>query len=286
MEQGKTEINGPHQGAWVDTPTGEDWFIHFQDKEAYGRIVHLQPMKWVNDWPVIGADPDRNGTGEPVIIYKKPMTGKTFPKQVPATSDEFNGPTLGLQWQWQANPQATWSFLTSQGTLRLYSQKTPDSARNYWDVPNLLLQKFPAEEFMMTTRMVFKPNAKLENERAGIIVMGQSYASLLLRSGKTGPVLVSSVCMDAAKGKSENETAIVAVPDGVVHLRVIVERGGLCTFGYSIDGKKYTMIPGKFKAEPGRWIGAKTGLFCTRATQINDSGYADFDWFRVEPIKK
>lgn len=54
MDQGKSAINGPHQGAWVSTPQGEDWFFHFQDKDAYGRVVHLQPMKWINDWPVIG----------------------------------------------------------------------------------------------------------------------------------------------------------------------------------------------------------------------------------------
>ena len=56
MAQGKTTINGPHQGGWVDTNTGESWFVHFQDKGAYGRVIHLNPMMWVNDWPVIGVD--------------------------------------------------------------------------------------------------------------------------------------------------------------------------------------------------------------------------------------
>jgi len=76
MDQGKSSINGPHQGAWVQTQTGEDWFFHFQDKGAYGRIVHLQPMKWVKDWPVIGIDKDGDGTGEPVMTCKKPNVGK------------------------------------------------------------------------------------------------------------------------------------------------------------------------------------------------------------------
>ena len=63
MAQGNTDVNGPHQGAWVDTPTGEDWFLHFQDVGAYGRLVHLQPMRWVDDWPVIGIDDDGDGCG-------------------------------------------------------------------------------------------------------------------------------------------------------------------------------------------------------------------------------
>ena len=72
MDQGNTSINGPHQGAWVDTKTGEHWFLHFQDKDAYGRVVHLQPMKWINDWPVIGEDKDGDGCGTPYSTYKKP----------------------------------------------------------------------------------------------------------------------------------------------------------------------------------------------------------------------
>jgi beta-xylosidase len=79
MDQGTTSINGPHQGAWVTTQTGEDWFLHFQDKDAYGRVVHLQPMKWINEWPVIGVDKDGDGKGEPVLINKKPNVGKQYP---------------------------------------------------------------------------------------------------------------------------------------------------------------------------------------------------------------
>ena len=110
LEQGSTNINGPHQGAWVTTQTGEDWFLHFQDRYAYGRIVHLQPMKWENDWPVMGEDYDGNGIGEPVATYKKPNVGKSYPVQVPQTSDEFDDTTLGLQWQWQSNFKDSWVY--------------------------------------------------------------------------------------------------------------------------------------------------------------------------------
>jgi len=79
LEQGNTKINGPHQGAWVQTVSGEDWFFHFQDKGAYGRIVHLQPMKWQDNWPVTGVDKDKNDVGEPVASYKKPNVGTTYP---------------------------------------------------------------------------------------------------------------------------------------------------------------------------------------------------------------
>ena len=286
MDQGSTPVNGPHQGAWVDTKTGEDWFLHFQDKGPYGRVVHLQPMKWINDWPVIGVDKDADGKGEPVLVYKKPNVGKIYPVSSPQESDEFNDNKIGLQWQWMANSKATWSFAnSSNGSLRLFADQLPDSAGNLWFAPNVLLQKLPAEEFMATTKMTFKPNARLENEEAGLTMMGFSYASITLKSKKDGIYLVYTVCKDANKEKPESETVITKVADGNIYLRIKVIKGAACKFSYSLDGKEFTDAGEEFKAEVGRWIGAKIGIFCTRETQINDSGYADFDWFRVEQIQ-
>ena len=148
LAQGKTNINGPHQGAWIETQTRESWFIHFQDRGAFGRIVHLQPTRWVGDWPVIGVDADGDGTGEPVLHHRKPNVGKIAPTVSPRESDEFNEDRLGLQWQWHANPQTNWAFASrAYGFLRLFALTAPDEAKNLWGVPNLLLQKFPAASF-------------------------------------------------------------------------------------------------------------------------------------------
>ena len=286
MDQGKSTTNGPHQGAWVNTQTGEDWFLHFQDKGVYGRVVHLQPMKWVSDWPVIGIDNDGDGKGEPVSVYKKPNVGKTWSIETPADSDEFTDSELGKQWQWQANPKSTWSFLNpAKGSLRLYSDKFPDSVRNLFEAPNVLLQKFPCEIFMVTTKLSFKPNTRVDNEKAGLTVMGFSYANLALKNTKEGINLVYTVCKDAVKGKTETEKIIKKINDGMIYLRVKVSAGGKCNFSYSTDGQSFTDIEDSFQAETSRWIGAKIGLFCTRTSQINDSGYVDIDWFRVEPVQ-
>ncbi len=86
MDQGKTAINGPHQGAWVELKSGESWFIHFQDRAAFGRIVHLQPVAWRDDWPVIGVDADGDGKGEPVLSYRKPNVGREYPSGRKCTS--------------------------------------------------------------------------------------------------------------------------------------------------------------------------------------------------------
>jgi len=287
MDQGSTNINGPHQGAWVTTQTGENWFLHFQDKGAYGRVVHLQPMKWINDWPVIGIDKNGDGKGEPVMTYKKPNVGKTYPIETPAESDEFNGSSLGLQWQWMTNPKPNWYYLNAvNNSLRLYAQQIPDSAQNLWQVPNVLLQKFPAEKFMITTKMNFHPNEKVENERAGLTIMGLSYSSLFLKNMKGKIFLVYGVCKNADKGNKETEKVISEVKDGLFFLRVKVNDGAECRYSYSFDGNSYTDIDEKFTVEKGRWIGAKAGIFCVGESQTNDAGSADFDWFRVEPWAK
>ena len=240
-------------------------------------------MKWVNDWPVIGIDKDGDGKGEPVLTYKKPNVGKTYAVQTPAESDEFNDGTLGLQWQWMANPKGIWAFpFPAKGVLRLYSDKLPDSAANLWGAPNVLLQKFPAEEFMATTKMTFSPNEKLEAEKAGLVVMGFSYAGLALKKEKDNIKLVYTLGEDAEGGKKEIEKEVLKVNGNTIYLRVMVSKGGQCRFAYSLDGQQYTNTGEIFTAQVGRWKGAKVGLFCTREGQTNDSGYANFDWFRIE----
>ncbi|WP_443944922.1 glycoside hydrolase 43 family protein [Pedobacter sp. AW1-32] len=281
MDQGKSDVNGPHQGAWVTTQTGEDWFLHFQDKDAYGRVVHLQPMKWMNNWPVIGADENNSGKGTPVSVYKKPNVGKTYPIQTPADNDEFSTAQLGLQWQWQANPQPTWLFTdAAAGILKLYTAKIPDEAKNLWDVPNLLMQKFPADEFTTTTKLTFKPNPKLENEKAGLVVMGRSYAQVGLQSKKDGVYLIFGIGQNADKGKAENTKEITRLKSNTVFLKVKVSAGAKCQFSYSEDGTNFTPVGEEFQAVAGQWIGAKIGLFAIRDSQTNDAGIAEFDWFR------
>ena len=106
----------------MDTPGGEDWFLHFQDVGSAGRIIHLQPMHWEDDWPVIGVNEDENGCGEPVAVYRKPDVGVSCPIDAPDDSDFFAEKKLGLQWQWNANPAEGWYALDG-GCLRLYAQK-------------------------------------------------------------------------------------------------------------------------------------------------------------------
>ena len=214
MAQGSSEINGPHQGAWVDAPNGEHWFLHFQDKDAYGRVVHLQPMVWTSEgWPVIGEDKDGDGVGEPVARYRKPALKSSGVFQ-PAESDSFTSTALGLQWQWHGVPSPYWYYIDSAakethtngiGALRLYSVDQAEGWKNLGDSPNLLLQKTPADKFTVTAKVRFIPNPALKErgESCGLVLMGQDYAALKMTDTPEGVVLQYVECKDALNGSDE-----------------------------------------------------------------------------------
>lgn len=282
LEQGTTPINGPHQGAWIETPSGQSWFIHFQDRGAYGRVVHLQPLTWQNDWPLMGRHNAKSNKQEPVLTYQKPDIAPQHPIREPLTNDEFNSDILGLQWQWQANPQMTWYALLPQTQyLRLFPQTLPPKGVNLWDAGNLLLQKFPSPDFTATTKVTFVP--KGPGKRAGLVITGKDYACLSMTEKDDALILAHIVCRNADKGHDEQIIEEVKLTNNTVYLRVNVSSpDAQCEFSYSLDGQQFSRLGKTFDAVSGRWTGAKVGLFCMRTPESHASGHADFDWFRIE----
>ena len=292
MAQGKTDINGPHQGGWVDTPAGESWFLHFQDKGAYGRVLHLNPMKWVNDWPVIGVDRDGDGCGDPVSRYRKPKTDKTYPIETPVESDEFDTRKLGLQWEWHANYQDVFGFTTNMGYARIYGHELSSHFKNFWEVPNLLMQKFPAEEFTATAKL--KVSAKDDGQLSGLIVMGWDYSWIGVEKQGEKFLLKQAICKDAEQGNLEQVSTLAVLEpskkfeaglfpnfEREIYIRVRVGKEAYCRFSYSLDGKKFTEAGTLFKARQGKWIGAKVGMFSV-TPHGKERGWVDVNWFHVE----
>lgn len=247
LAQGKSDVNGPHQGAWVHTAFGEDWFLHFQDKGCYGRVVHLQPVEWRDNWPVMGIDKDGDYCGDPVKTYRKPKTSKAWPIQNPVESDEFNQPLLGKQWQWHANYNQFFGMPTSFGTFRVYNHKLSENFVNLWEVPNLLLQKTPADKFTATAKV--RVTAKDQNQFGGLIMMGLDYSAIVVKRVGDEFELQQITCLKADKGKPEKVNVIAKLkPTEVdkidyqpaihedIYLRMMVN-DGICNFAYSLDGK-------------------------------------------------
>jgi beta-xylosidase len=262
LAQGMTEINGPHQGALVDTPDGGWWFVHFQDADVYGRITHLQPVRWHDGWPVIGAN------GEPVSRHAKPFVAAVQKISAPQTGDEFDSPRLGLQWQWHANHRDDWLSLAARpGWLRLFPQTAAASLN---EQPNLLLQKFPSRSFSAETVLELAP-AQI-GEEAGLVVAGESFAALGVESdGKLNRIFFRT---------DDKKQILFEIKSRAVKLRVQVRDGGGCIFSFADDGD-FVSIPEIFQASKGSWIGAKLGLYGLKRNEAARFGHADFDYFRL-----
>ena len=294
LAQGKTNINGPHQGGWVHTKYGEDWFLHFQDKEAYGRVVHLNPVDWSTGWPIMGQK------GEPVSTYRKPKSASSVIVN-PVESDEFNVPTLGKQWQWQANYDEKFGTATAFGTYRLYTYKLSEGWKNLWQVPNMLLQKTPADEFTVTTKI--RMTSKSDGQMGGLIMMGLDYSALVVKRVGKSFQLLQLTCKDADKGNAQTEKLIATLKPtaedkidykpGIhedIYLRLTVSNdaagvahGGkpMVRFAWSLDGKKFQTCGDDFTMRQGKWIGAKFGFVSVETDPKCDRGWLDADWIRI-----
>lgn len=270
LEQGSTDINGPHQGALVDLDDGSWWFLHFQDRGPFGRVVHLQPVRWVDDWPMMGQDHDGNGVGEPVPSWIKPLPGA--PVEVPATNDAFSSPALGRQWQWHANWRPDWYSLSARpGWLRLYGGTSESMEISRF--PQFLGQKFPAREFSARTSLDF--SGAVSGSTAGLAVVsgdGARFVGLRARDGAFDLVLGGPECV---------EVVSPGVP-ACAEFLVTVDRDARFVFWFGFGGAADQRVPGRFLAKSGGWIGAKVGLF-HRAVHPGNPGSADFSSFRFGP---
>ena len=287
LAQGSTNINGPHQGGWVHTEYGEDWFLHFQDRGAYGRVVHLQPVTWKDNWPVMGRVPKKGYCGEPYVTFRKPKSdSRTIVN--PQESDEFNLPALGQQWQWHANYDQAYGMPTSLGVMRLYTWK---SNRTLWHTPNLLLQKTPADNFTATTKVKFI--SKADNQYGGIICMGLDYSALVVRRTGNEFLLQQITCHNADKGGQEDvQTLATLKPTSQdendyqfaiheqLYMRMTVAAGKV-RFSWSRDGRKYTPAGQEFTMREGKWIGAKVGYVAQEPEGKTNRGWIDADWWHV-----
>lgn len=271
LHQGNSPVNGPHQGAWIDTPTGEDWFLHFQDVGNAGRIVHLQPMRWEHDWPVIGVN-DVDGCGEPVLHYKKPNVGGTYEIDAPEDSDYFEGEKLGLQWQWNANYQDEWYQLdTKEKKLNLYSVY---SNTQLCDVKNLFMQKWPAPKFSI--KATLDVSNLTEGDIAGMVSLGGVYSGLAVRL-KDGVKKFVEITGEWLK-KNETITEYDTLTNDQIIIKMNVFEDGNVNYEYSYDDISYKPVGTTIMMTPGRWVGVKAGLFCIN--QMSESkGYLTADSF-------
>jgi beta-xylosidase len=270
LAQGSTAINGPHQGGYVETPEGQGWFVHFQSDGAHGRIVHLEPVRWQDDWPIVGDDPPDETVGQPVPSGPIPGNPGAVSQQRPQTSDEFNQARLGPQWEWNHNPDnAHWSLNARPGFLRLI----PGPAEGLLSARNTLTECMQDNAFEFTVRLDL---AKMKSGvHAGLAMFEESASGLeLVQTG-------SERRLDFFR--LPDRTAGPVIAQSILELRVRVD-GDQARYSYSLDdGESFHQLGDAAQIHFSWWKGSRPALFAF-TTQAGDPGAIDFDWVHYQPI--
>jgi len=274
---------GIHQGALIKTQTGEWWTMLFVDSGPFGRFPSLQPVTWIDGWPMVGIN------GKAVVTYKKPNVGKTFPATTLPTSDEFNTTDIGMQWGWNHNPDSTkWSLTEKPEYLRLKTAKVVDSLPK---ARNTLTQRMFAYysdtlASLATTKMEIG-NMK-EGDIAGLAVFQDPYAYIGIKkvNGQNYILMVNNgktIDSTVERGTTIYLRASAFYGSGaaLMYGGDAVPGTGTASFSYSTDDKSYVKIGNELKMRFNLKIftGNKFCLFnyATKAT----GGYVDVDWFRT-----
>ena len=264
LEKGSTDVNGPHQGALVDTPDGEWWFFHFQQTQPLGRVVHLQPARWVDGWPLIGVDIDGNGIGEPVPVWTKPAMKAEKPSY-PQTSDDFSGNELQLQWQFNHNPVKSAVSLTERpGWLTMH----PLPAQNLATARNTVTQKQMGYEGTVTTLVDI--SKMTDGDRAGLACFGHVFNGVGVerRDGSSWIYLENN-------GQARD---VVKVKGKQVWLRAEMDAlNNAHQLYYSTDGRNFTPCGDPYSLLFGFWKGARIGLYAYTTAEAG-AGKVHFDY--------
>lgn len=274
LEQGSTRVNGPHQGALVDTPDGEWWFYHFQSTVSLGRVVHLQPVSWIDGFPKIGFDYDGNGIGEPMKICHKPTINIKNSPSAPQTSDDFNDETLAVQWQFNHNPDYSAISLTSNPGQMTLTALPADRLRN---ARNQLTQKLMGNRGTVITSI--DPGEMEVGDRAGILCSGRDHRGVCVQIVTVGGTPIKYVGVDD-NGRMEDKKAIALSDNGRIYLKLDYNTlTNTNQFSYSKDGVQYKTLGNAFEINEGDWKGCRTGIYTYSTDADQKGGKAKFDFF-------
>lgn len=264
-DDGTYPPNGLHQGGLVQLKNGDWWFVIMQDRGPIGRVPHLEPVVWKDGWPMLGRAGDAKG----VVTYNKPDVGKIYSIKVPATSDEFNSPKLGLQWQWNHNPDNTrWSLKDRQGYLRLYGGYAPDLK----EARNSLTQRVQGPQSSAITEMEI--GHMKDGDIAGLAVFESPYGFVGIR--QEGSVRRLVMVND---GKVIDSSAAIHASKVWLKARATSD-GYVASFSYSLDDAHFVSLGDSLHMGLGLpWTANRFVLFNFNTIPDSKAGYVDFNWF-------
>lgn len=230
----------------------------------------------------------------PQLVYTKPDVGTTYPEKILPTNDNFRQYPLGMQWEWNHNPDdGKWSLFERPGFLRLYTASVTDDlmqARNTLTQRIFAFHNTKSPYGLDTSRpsigtvALHLKNMK-EGDMAGLTIQQDPYAYIAvhMKDGKKQLIWAQDTLktVDGFVPASVTETSVDI--DTVIYLRAQLDCGTSKTrFFYSTDNKEYVPLGNETTLQYNLsiFVGARFGIF-NYATQAL-GGYVDVDWFTTE----
>jgi len=270
----------PNQGSLVDTPDEKEWYFvtHHGTGHFSGRFLSILPMKWVNDWPEIGHDTDKDGVGEMVWEGKKPNLNPSNIKM--QTSDDFSSDKLAVQWQWNHQPRGEkWSLGERPGFLRLFAFK-PLESNNLFSAGNTLGQRYYRCENSIATAKI-EIEGMANGQDAGVCQYdgGKGFSSIGVVMDNGEKKLVYKI-KEKNKNTLESVGIVISKKNHTIYLRIKANFKGACNFEYSFDNKKYTVFGGTSQLTWAFYRGTRLGIY--NYNNRHEAGFVDIDWFKYE----
>lgn len=303
LEEGKSEINGPHQGALVETPAGESWFIHFQERGIYGRIVHLEPVRWSCDWPLMGTSV-KTGVfpGNPVKRFCSPkfLFGRNYYKiparQIRAFED------ANLEWQWSGNHNEKFAEFVGRNGKDCESFKlnvlcfSDHFCRGFsvlWNSSNVLTQKIQYENFYFMATLNLKDLPV--GGRTGMIFIGDEYASIAVERSEYGFDFVylkskNNYLSDDTRDEIEIYRTPMQLDSDSQPVKIRMDFISFSAYSAAIQfsvkssnfcKKTFSWKSEYFSAENAHWVGGRFGLYAVTKKNAESKGSVLFTKVKI-----
>ena len=262
LHQGDTPVNGPHQGAWVDTPDGQDWFSAFSGCGKCRPYCASAAYALGGRLAVIGVN-EKDGCGEPVLRYQKPDVGAVYPIDAPEDSDFFEGDTWDCSGSGMPTTKKSGTGWEMEGLPCLHSP---------------LIQKHS----FATSAICCSRNGRPRSFRSPHACIWSIWERAMWRAWCHWEGIITALLVKKEKGKlilqqrtgnwtkdDEVRTDLGQVEENTLYLRMRVEKETYVSFETGCDEEHFSAAGETVEASPGRWVGVKAGL-----AAINEGGSA------------
>jgi len=278
--------DGVAQGGIIETQNGDWYAIMFQDHGAVGRIPTLQPVTWVDGWPILGD----NTVPVKQFSVNLPPCGDDYVWD----NDEFDSGKneLALVWQWNHKPDNDfWSLTECPGSLRLTCGHL---AAGVMDARNTLTQRTVGPA--CCSEVLLDASGLQKGDHAGLCAFQSNYCRIGVTVADDGSKHLEAVSRVPQRGRindirllCQDEQVALDLPleQDKVWLRLSYvftpenpeQEADVVCMSYSLNGGDWTDVPLLYKMRYTLdfFTGYRSALYCYPTQQTG--GHADFDYF-------